>query len=134
MGVQALGLGLGTLLHEMGVEPETGDGSRFPFLFGLDQICAGHRPHGGRRQGARYRPGAVADGLFRAIRAGLPAVAMVTASHNDNGWTGVKMGAQRPSPSAPTKWAGCCDIVLGGRFRYATAAPIALSRIFRKFI
>ena len=23
-----------------------------------------------------------------------PAVAMVTASHNDNGWTGVKMGAR----------------------------------------
>ena len=25
-----------------------------------------------------------------------PAVAMVSASHNENGWTGVKMGAQKP--------------------------------------
>jgi phosphomannomutase/phosphoglucomutase len=27
----------------------------------------------------------------------VPCVAMVTASHNDNGWTGVKMGANRPA-------------------------------------
>jgi len=26
----------------------------------------------------------------------VPCVAMVTASHNDNGWPGVKMGANRP--------------------------------------
>ena len=34
-----------------------------------------------------------------------PCVAMVTASHNENGWTGVKMGATARSPSAPTRWA-----------------------------
>ena len=33
MGVQALGLGLGTLLHEMGVAPELVTGPRFPRLF-----------------------------------------------------------------------------------------------------
>ena len=30
-----------------------------------------------------------------------PCVAMVTASHNDNGWTGVKMGANRPMTFGP---------------------------------
>ncbi len=30
-----------------------------------------------------------------------PAVAMVTASHNENGWTGVKMGAARPLTFGP---------------------------------
>jgi phosphomannomutase/phosphoglucomutase len=29
-------------------------------------------------------------------------VAMVTASHNDNGWTGIKMGIERPLTFAPT--------------------------------
>ena len=31
----------------------------------------------------------------------VPCVAMVTASHNDNGWTGVKMGANRPLTFGP---------------------------------
>ena len=44
MGVQALGLGLGTLIHELGVKPELVTGARFPRLFGLDQDGAGHRP------------------------------------------------------------------------------------------
>ena len=31
----------------------------------------------------------------------VPCVAMVTASHNDNGWTGVKLGAKRPLTFGP---------------------------------
>src|SRR5262249_57525510 len=31
----------------------------------------------------------------------VPCVAMVTASHNDNGWTGVKMGAAPPLTLGP---------------------------------
>ena len=68
MGVQALGLGLGTLIHELGVKPELVTGARFPRLFGLDQDGAGHRPDGRRHQGARHRPCGHADGLFRAVR------------------------------------------------------------------
>ena len=33
----------------------------------------------------------------------VPCVAMVTASHNDNGWTGVKMGADRPADLRPRR-------------------------------
>ena len=44
---------------------------------------------------------------------------MVTASHNDNGWTGVKMGTQRPVTFGPDEMARLRDIVLEGRFRTA---------------
>ena len=43
-----------------------------------------------------------------------PAVAMVTASHNDNGWTGVKMGAARPVTFGPEEMGRLRDIVIGG--------------------
>ena len=39
---------------------------------------------------------------------------MVTASHNPNGWTGVKMGFERPLTHGPGEMAELRDIVLGG--------------------
>ena len=47
----------------------------------------------------------------------VPCVAMVTASHNDNGWTGVKMGVDRPLTFGPDEMTRLKDIVLGGRFK-----------------
>ncbi len=64
----------------------------------------------------------------------VPAVAMVTASHNDNGWTGVKMGAQRPVTFGPDEMGRLKEIVLSGSYRIATAAAIVSSRIFRRAI
>src|SRR5260370_35475020 len=46
----------------------------------------------------------------------VPCVAMVTASHNDNGWTGVKMGANRPLTFGPDEMTALKDIVLNARF------------------
>ncbi|MGH6816468.1 MAG: phosphomannomutase/phosphoglucomutase, partial [Hyphomicrobiaceae bacterium] len=43
-------------------------------------------------------------------------VAMVTASHNDNGWTGIKMGMQRPFTFGPDEMSALKDIVLAGDF------------------
>ena len=42
----------------------------------------------------------------------VPCVAMVTASHNDNGWTGVKMGANRPLTFGPDEMTRLKEIVL----------------------
>jgi phosphomannomutase/phosphoglucomutase len=43
-------------------------------------------------------------------------VAMVTASHNDNGWTGIKMGLARPLTFGPEEMSALKEIVLEGRF------------------
>jgi phosphomannomutase/phosphoglucomutase len=41
---------------------------------------------------------------------------MVTASHNDNGWTGVKMGANRPMTFGPEEMGRLKDIVMNAAF------------------
>ncbi len=43
-----------------------------------------------------------------------PGLAMVTASHNENGWTGVKMGASPPLTFGPDEMTRLKTIVLGG--------------------
>ena len=47
----------------------------------------------------------------------VPSVAMVTASHNDNGWSGVKMGCERPLTFGPDEMNRLRDIVLGGEWK-----------------
>ncbi len=119
MGVQALGLGLGTLLHEMGVKPELATGHdfrsysasiKYALITGL--MAAGVKVHD---IGLALSPMA----YFAQFALDVPAVAMVTASHNDNGWTGVKMGAQRPVTFGPDEMGRLRDIVLAGKFRMA---------------
>ncbi len=119
MGIQALGLGLGTLLHEMGVKPELATGHdfrsysssiKYALITGL--MAAGVKVHD---IGLALSPMA----YFAQFELDVPAVAMVTASHNDNGWTGVKMGSQRPVTFGPDEMGRLRDIVLGGKFRQA---------------
>ncbi len=119
MGVQALGLGLGTLLHEMGVPLELVTGHdyraysssiKLALVTGL--MGAGVHVHD---IGLALSPMA----YFAQFALNVPAVAMVTASHNDNGWTGVKMGAQRPVTFGPEEMTRLKEIVLSGKFRQA---------------
>ncbi len=44
------------------------------------------------------------------------AIAMVTASHNENGWTGVKMGIQKGLTHAPEEMKELKEITLSGKF------------------
>jgi phosphomannomutase / phosphoglucomutase len=119
MGVEALGLGLGTLLHDMGVKPEVVTGHdfrsysasiKYALMTGL--MAAGIKVHD---IGLALTPMA----YFAQFDLDIAAVAMVTASHNDNGWTGVKMGARRPLTFGPDEMGRLKDIVLQGKFRYA---------------
>ncbi len=116
MGVQALGMGLGTLIREMGVKPEIVTGHDFrsysqsikmALITGL--MAAGCKVHD---IGLALSPMA----YFAQFDLDVPCVAMVTASHNDNGWTGVKMGAQRPVTFGPDEMGRLRDIVLSGKF------------------
>ena len=119
MGVQALGLGLATLLHEMGVEPEIVVGHDFRSYSAAIKyaLIAGLMAGGARVHdiGLAITPMA----YFAQFALDVPAVAMVTASHNDNGWTGVKMGAARPVTFGPEEMGRLRDIVVGGKFRLA---------------
>ncbi|MGH6991784.1 MAG: phosphomannomutase/phosphoglucomutase, partial [Caulobacteraceae bacterium] len=54
-----------------------------------------------------------------------PAVAMVTASHNENGWTGVKMGAEPPLTFGPEEIGKLKAIVEAGAFVYRPGGSLA---------
>ncbi len=118
LGVQALGLGLGTLIRQMGVKPEIVVGHdyrsysmaiKLALTNGL--IASGCKVHD---IGLCMSPMA----YFAQFSLDVPCVAMVTASHNDNGWTGVKMGAQRPVTFGPDDMTRLKEIVLNGRGEY----------------
>jgi phosphomannomutase/phosphoglucomutase len=119
MGLQALGMGLGTLIHELGAKPEIVTGHDFrsysaavkmALVSGL--MAAGCKVHD---IGLCLSPMA----YFGQFELDVPCVAMVTASHNDNGWTGVKMGANRPLTFGPDEMTRLKEIVLGARFKLA---------------
>ncbi len=117
MGVQALGLGLAALLHEMGIKPRLATGHDYrAYSASIKQALICGLMAGGVEVvdiGLALSPMA----YFAQFALDCPAVAMVTASHNDNGWTGVKMGAQRPVTFGPSEMARLRDIVLGGRYQ-----------------
>jgi phosphomannomutase / phosphoglucomutase len=117
IGIQALGLGLGTLIHELGVEPEIAVGHDYrsysssikhALIIGL--MSAGCKV---KDIGLALSPTA----YFSQFALDVPCVAMVTASHNENGWTGVKMGAHRPLTFGPDEMSRLKKIVLEASFK-----------------
>jgi phosphomannomutase / phosphoglucomutase len=116
MGVQALGMGLGTLIHEMGVRPDIATGHDFRSYSAAIKMAL---ITGLMAAGCRVRDIGLATtpmAYFAQFDLDLPCVAMVTASHNENGWTGVKMGAHRPLTFGPDEMTRLKDIVLEARF------------------
>lgn len=125
-GAQKLGLGIATLIHEMGKRPSIVVGHDYrsysasikhALVLGL--IEGGCEVHD---IGLALSPVA----YFAQFELDCPAVAMVTASHNENGWTGVKIGAERPMTFGPELMGRLKDIVLndecvtriGGSYKY----------------
>ena len=114
-GITALGLGLGTQMHKRGIAPVIAVGNDYrdyslsiknALILGLMQAGIQVKDIGPALSPMAY---------FSQFHLDVPAVAMVTASHNPNGWTGVKMGFDRPLTHGPEEMAELRDIVLGGQ-------------------
>lgn len=114
IGIQALGLSLATLIHDMGVQPRIVVGHDYrSYSLGVKQALALGLVTGGAEVldvGLALSPVA----YFSQFELDAPCVAMVTASHNENGWTGVKMGAARPLTFGPDEMTALKRITLEG--------------------
>ncbi|WP_425408466.1 phosphomannomutase/phosphoglucomutase [Hyphococcus sp.] len=114
LGIQALGLGLGTLIREMGKDPRIVVGHDFRgYSASIKQALIVGLMNAGIEVndiGLALSPVA----YFAQFDLDIPCVAMVTASHNENGWTGVKMGVEKPLTFGPDEMGRLKDIVLKG--------------------
>ncbi len=114
LGIQALGLALATYVHEIGQTPRIVVGHDFrSYSLGVKQALIIGLLEGGMEVvdiGLALSPMA----YFAQFSLDCPCVAMVTASHNENGWTGVKMGAKAPLTFGPDEMGRLKDIVLNG--------------------
>ena len=132
MGVQALGLGLAAMLDELGVKKDIVVGHDFRSYSSSIKLAliAGLMAGGARVRdlGLCITPMA----YFAQFALDIPAVAMVTASHNDNGWTGVKMGAARPVTFGPEEMSRLKEIVLSGSAKPQSGGGYAFVADFPK--
>ncbi|WP_370738521.1 phosphomannomutase/phosphoglucomutase [Pseudoruegeria aquimaris] len=113
-GMTALGLGLGTQMRRRGIEPVISVGNDYrDYSLSIKLALI----QGLMRAGIAVKdigPALSPMAYFSQFHLDVPAVAMVTASHNPNGWTGVKMGFDRPLTHGPDEMAELRDIVLSG--------------------
>ncbi len=113
LGVEALGLGLGTYIQELGEKRiVVGHDYRSYSLSIKQALTLGLIAAGCEVLDIGLALSPVA--YFAQFDLDAPCVAMVTASHNENGWTGVKMGANKPLTFGPEEMGRLKEIVLGG--------------------
>jgi phosphomannomutase/phosphoglucomutase len=115
MGLNAIGLGLTTLFAARGVPKRFVVGHDFrSYSASVKQALITGLLAGGAEVhdiGLALSPMA----YFAQFALEVEGVAMVTASHNDNGWTGIKMGMSRPLTFGPDEMSALKAIVLEGR-------------------
>ena len=113
-GMTALGLGLGTQMIRRGIAPVIAVGNDYrdysltiknALILGLMRAGITVKDIG---------PCITPMAYFSSFHLGGCAVAMVTASHNPNGWTGVKMGFNMPLTHGPDEMGELKEIVLNG--------------------
>ncbi len=132
LGVQALGLGLGFYFHERGVKPRVAVGHDYrAYSLSIKQALIVGLMSAGCEVvdiGLATTPMC----YFAQFALDCPCVAMVTASHNENGWTGVKMGCARPLTFGPDEMTRLKEIVLGGEGRAAGGGSYTRVEDFRE--
>ncbi len=118
MGLQAIGLGLGTLFGQMNIPMRIVVGHDFRwYSASVKQALVNGLLASGMEVfdiGLALSPMA----YFAQFDLEVEGVAMITASHNDNGWTGIKMGYERPLTFGPDDMIALKEIVLEGKFRF----------------
>jgi phosphomannomutase / phosphoglucomutase len=116
LGLEAVGASLATLMRARGVSPRIVVGHDYrsysaaikaALMTGL--LAGGAEVHD---IGLALSPMA----YFAQFDLDIGSVAMVTASHNENGWTGIKMGIDRPLTFAPEDMIALKELVLDARF------------------
>ena len=114
-GMTALGMGIGTQMHKRGIDPviAVGNDYRDYSLSIKNALIVGLMQAG--IQVKDIGPALSPMAYFSQFHLDVPAVAMITASHNPNGWTGVKMGFDRPLTHGPDEMSELRDIVLNGQ-------------------
>lgn len=116
MGLNAVGLGMAALFAERGVPKRLVVGHDYRSYSGqVKQALITGLLAGGCEVhdiGLALSPMA----YFAQFALDVEGVAMVTASHNDNGWTGIKMGLSRPLTFGPDEMSRLKEIVLAGKF------------------
>jgi phosphomannomutase/phosphoglucomutase len=127
VGLQALGLGLGTFLHERGEQRVVvGHDFRSYSLSVKQALMLGLTQAGCEVLDIGLALSPIA--YFAQFDLEAPCVAMVTASHNENGWTGVKMGASPPLTFGPEEMSRLKEIVLSGEWE--TRAGGTITQVF----
>ena len=115
MGLNAIGLGLATLAGKRQAPKRFVVGHDYRSYSGAvkQALIAGLLAGGAHVNdiGLALSPMA----YFAQFELDVEGVAMVTASHNDNGWTGIKMGFARPLTFGPEEMAELKDLVLSGQ-------------------
>ncbi|MGZ5862531.1 MAG: phosphomannomutase/phosphoglucomutase [Methyloceanibacter sp.] len=116
LGLEAVGASLAALMRIRGVSPRIVVGHDYrsysaaikaALMTGL--LAGGAEVHD---IGLALSPMA----YFAQFDLDVEGVAMVTASHNDNGWTGIKMGIERPLTFAPEDMSALKELVLDASF------------------
>jgi phosphomannomutase/phosphoglucomutase len=132
LGMQALGLGLGTYFHELGNRPRVATGHDYrSYSQSVQQALVLGLMNAGCEVvdiGLATTPMC----YFAQFALDCPSVAMVTASHNENGWTGVKMGAQKPLTFGPDEMNRLKAVVLGGEGKPRAGGSYARVENFRE--
>jgi phosphomannomutase/phosphoglucomutase len=116
MGIHAIGAGIATLMRRKGVPVRIVTGHDFrSYSASIKEALMAGMLAGGAEVfdiGLALSPMA----YFAQFELNVEGVAMVTASHNDNGWTGIKMGMNRPLTFGPDEMTAMKELILNGEY------------------
>jgi phosphomannomutase/phosphoglucomutase len=117
LGLQTIGIAISMLFEERGIKKRIVVGHDYRwYSASIKQALINGLLAGGMEVhdiGLALSPMA----YFAQFDLDVEGVAMVTASHNDNGWTGIKMGLDKPLTFGPDEMSRLKEIVYEGNYK-----------------